>query len=241
MQHSEVIRLRVLARQADGEGLARLVGLLSAHVRREEGGAAGERGGDRERLVGRVEAHAEQDELAQPRVDGQLREELARRRKRLVEGGEGAERRQVGDSGRDRADRRLIGKLREHAVRRALEPEALRAHHELLKRDTAHLRLGVRCERRVRRVQVHAQPVARPPRAPAPLLGSGARNEHVLERSHPARRVVALLLDAPRVDDETDVVDGDRRLGDVGGEHDLDRAAAAGRAGEDAPLLVWGE
>ena len=59
------------------------------------------------------------------------------------------------------------------------------------------------------------------------------------ERVHAEARVVSALLDEARVDDVVDAVDGDARLGDVGGDDDL--ARARGRRVKDARLHLGGK
>ena len=75
-----------------------------------------------------------------------------------------------------------------------------------------------------------ARPAA--PRSAAALLGVGGRDGHVVERLHPRRRVVAVLLHAAAIDDESDVVNCNGRLGNVGREYDLAHARRRARKGE---------
>ena len=75
-------------------------------------------------------------------------------------------------------------------------------------------------------------------RAAAALASVGAGDEHVLEAAHAAQGVVAVLLHAPRVHHEPDVVDGDGGLRDVRGQHHL--AHAAGRSLEHQSLVLGG-
>mmetsp|Transcript_21052 Transcript_21052/g.65243 ORF Transcript_21052/g.65243 Transcript_21052/m.65243 type:complete len:388 (-) Transcript_21052:292-1455(-) len=84
---------------------------------------------------------------------------------------------------------------------------------------------------------MESEPRPHAARATAPLLGSRARAGHIIKAGDARFRVVALLLQAARVDHEGHVVDGNRRLGNVGGQYDL--AAARRRPLEGAPLLVW--
>ena len=72
---------------------------------------------------------------------------------------------------------------------------------------------------------MHAEAMLDTPCAAASLLGGGGGDDHVLERRHATCHLIPLLLDAPSVDDEAHVVDGDGSLRDVGGEHHLDHVA----------------
>ena len=76
----------------------------------------------------------------------------------------------------------------------------------------------------------------RAPRAAAPLPPRRERRPGLHELAGVRRRVVPRLLDAARVDDHGDVVDGERGLGDVGREHHLSHPARRRR--KDPTLLA---
>ena len=87
-------------------------------------------------------------------------------------------------------------------------------------------------------VEVEAHARAAAPRAPLALLRARLGDPGRLQRGNSRVRVVALLLVPARVDDVDDVVDGHRRLGDVGRQDDLHHARA--RALEHLALLRGG-
>ena len=125
----------------------------------------------------------------------------------------------------------------------AFAPEAgrLGEHSHLqaqfLEGRSLHLRqLEIRERRHARgRVQAIALPGPHATGAASALLRGRARDPRGLQRRHPGERVVGFFLESARVDDEDDVVDGHRRLGDVGGQHHLLHPAR--RALEHALLL----
>ena len=67
---------------------------------------------------------------------------------------------------------------------------------------------------------------ARPPGPPGALVGRVAADRHGRQPGHPGADVEARRPGQPAVDDDPHAVDGQRRLGDVGRQHD---AAPAGR------------
>src|SRR6185312_5611081 len=69
----------------------------------------------------------------------------------------------------------------------------------------------------------------------AALVGSSARDTAGFERSEACRRVVGGHAGETGIDDYRDALDGERGLGDGGGEHDL--AASGGRRGDGAILF----
>lgn len=77
-----------------------------------------------------------------------------------------------------------------------------------------------------------------PSRAACPLVDVGLADPGRDEGRQVLGRVVPLLLDAGRVDDEDDVGDRDGRLGDVGREDDAPLARAGSL--EDSLLLLDG-
>ena len=97
-----------------------------------------------------------------------------------------------------------------------LQLEGLGTQHQLLERHTPHLRLRVGRERRVRRVEMDAQPWPHAARAAAALLGLRGGDPRVVERGHAARGVVPLFLLPTGVDDQADVGERDRGLRHVG-------------------------
>jgi hypothetical protein len=75
--------------------------------------------------------------------------------------------------------------------------------------------------------------------AAAALVGRRARHAHGLEPRHADIGFVARHAGKPAVDDDADAFDGDRGLGNRGGEHDF--AAAACDGGDGAVLLIAGK
>jgi hypothetical protein len=105
-----------------------------------------------------------------------------------------------------------------HLARRAVV-----AHHAVADRDAldAHHRAVVHQNRRAAR---KALARLRAAGAAGALLGGGARDRRDNERLHRRARIETLGFLEARVDHVDDAVDRQRRLGDVGGEHDLARA-----------------
>src|SRR5690606_14019980 len=94
---------------------------------------------------------------------------------------------------------------------------------ELLKRDAPDLRIGTLCHLGLEVAREELIAFAGPDTAgttPA-LLAGGTRRPGLLELAHVVRRVERGLLDSAAVDHGDDVVDGDGRLGHVGGNHHL--------------------
>jgi len=71
------------------------------------------------------------------------------------------------------------------------------------------------------RVQPHARPWSCPPGAAPTLASRGPRDERGQQALKVVHRVVGLLLGHPRVDDEANVINRDRRLRDVGRKYYL--------------------
>ena len=82
------------------------------------------------------------------------------------------------------------------------------------------------------------QPIAnawlRAPRAPASLVGVGSADAHCLESSEADVGLIDRNAHEPAVDDDAHALDGQRGLGDRGGEHDL---APPRRRGGDGEIL----
>ena len=66
-----------------------------------------------------------------------------------------------------------------------------------------------------------------PPRPTAPLIGRGVRDADRFQPRHPAVRIEARRPREPAVDDDTDALDRQARLGDRRGEDDFARARRA--------------
>ena len=75
--------------------------------------------------------------------------------------------------------------------------------------------------------------------AAAALVGGGARDAAGFERGEAGAGIVGRHAAEAGIDDDADALDGERGFGDRGREHDL--AAAGGRRGDGAILLVGGE
>mmetsp|Transcript_31138 Transcript_31138/g.101472 ORF Transcript_31138/g.101472 Transcript_31138/m.101472 type:complete len:270 (+) Transcript_31138:1265-2074(+) len=122
---------------------------------------------------------------------------------------------------------------------RAGEAERLDAQDELLEGDALHLGSLVPVQDvvvAVAREEVHCDALTHAPGAAPALARVGAAHSDVLERRHPPRRVKGVLLHAPRVHNEADVVNRDARLADVGcNDHLCD---ALGSAAKHEPLVL---
>ena len=117
--------------------------------------------------------------------------------------------------------------------------EHLELQDDLLQREPLDLRDAVGAEqplRAVLRVQQEGLAGADAAGAPDPLARVLGGDPDLLQRRHALALLVRRLLDAARVDDVLDIVDGDGRLGNVGREHDL--AHAGRRVPEDEGLLA---
>ena len=148
--------------------------------------------------------------------------------------------------------------------RRGPEAEEVDLEHELLERDADHLgglegaedaaaagdggaafavstavstATAVSSTETSPRVERKAHPWPRPPCPALALQRRGPGDKVLDQQAHPSRRVVAPLLELAAVDDEADVVDRDRGLGDVGGD---DALAHAWRRALEGPALVGG-
>ena len=108
---------------------------------------------------------------------------------------------------------------------------------ELVQGHAEHLRDLERRHRIRALVCVHVERLARlhPPCPPTALPTIGSGDPRVDELRQPVQRVVAVLLGAAAVDDVQDIVDGDRGLGNVGGNDDL--AQPSRRPPEDSKLI----
>ena len=119
--------------------------------------------------------------------------------------------------------------------------ELLGAQHDAIERRA--LQLGRLLRRQdlesARRDQVDRHSLAHAPGAPPPLLEVGPRAAVLNQRLQTALWVVAVLLHSAGVDDIRDVINGNRGLGDVRGDDDLDEAGRRPR--EDAHLLLRGQ
>ena len=92
---------------------------------------------------------------------------------------------------------------------------------------------------RIRREEVERDARAYATGAAASLLRRRVGDGDVVQAAHETLGVVSLLLDPPGVHHAHDIVDGDGRLGDVGGEHNLDDAR--GRAHKHPSLFLGRE
>ena len=176
-------------------------------------------------------ASACQDHPAEPRVDGQLREPAADVGDRAV-AVEGAEFLQQQHAVADAA---LVGRIEEREVLDVAELQ--RRHLQDHRGEVGPQDLGVGEARPRLEVLLGVQPDAHAgrdaPRAARPLRGRGLRDRLDRQPLHLGPAAVARDARGAGVDDVADAGHGQRRLGDVGGQHD----SAAGVRLEDLLLL----
>ena len=135
---------------------------------------------------------------------------------------------EFGEQGFCLDERRARRRIEEGKILRPAAPgrEVERQRRQIGGQD---FRAGKRFERRGLRLV--PQPVAGAglgaAGAAAALVGGGARHPHGFEPRHPDIGLVARHAGKPGVDHNAHPLDGDRGLGDRGGQHDL---APAGRA-----------
>mmetsp|Transcript_48960 Transcript_48960/g.116583 ORF Transcript_48960/g.116583 Transcript_48960/m.116583 type:complete len:518 (+) Transcript_48960:640-2193(+) len=180
---------------------------------------------DREHLVGAVVLGARHQHLGKLGVERELRHRRAQLRQVAVV----VERAKVVEE-LERAHERL-GRRRVHEVEvhQIVDAQLLEREHNAPQVAPQHLRVCLLLELLMERLLgVEAEALARPraPCPPCPLVRARLGDGRDEERLDADARVVHLLLREARVDHVHDTVDGERGLGDVGGDHDL----ASGRA-----------
>ena len=145
-----------------------------------------------------------------------------------VDGAEGDEQRpRFGE----RTERRGIEK---GELRRIGDAPDRAVEHEPRKIGGENLGRGVRLKSAVRGLlpQTIADARLHAARAPAPLVGVGFADAHRREPREPDVRLVDGDAHEAAVDDDAHALDGERRLGDRGREHDLAPPGGRGRDGE---------
>ena len=137
------------------------------------------------------------------------------------------------------ADLAAVGRVREREALDLAEPE--RRHLQDHAGEARAQDLGVREPRALGEVllgvQADADAVAEAPAAALALVGRGLRDRFDGQPLHLQARAVAGDPRGAGIDHVADAGDGERRLGDVGGEHDAAPAVAL----EDALLLAGGQ
>ena len=216
--------------------LVRRLSRLGGHEKRR---ARSEEGRERERLVRHAQRASVHDELPESGVGGELREEFPQRGEMFVVHGEGADAPQILHRVMHRGGLGGLGQPRAHLLGAPGEAQRLDTHHQLLQTDAAHLGVGVSVEFRIRREEVERDARAYATGAAPSLLRRRVGDGDVVQAAHETLGVVSLLLDPPGVHHAHDIVDGDGRLGDVGGEHNLDDAR--GRAHKHPSLFLGRE
>ncbi len=193
-----------------------------------------QRGRDHQHLAHAAEPLGLEDHPAQPRVDRQPGQALADPGQPRVADRQRAELLQQLYAGRHVA---LVGRLHERERRDVAQPEAGHLQDHAGQVGAQDLRLGELRPRLevVLGVEPDRDAGLDPPAAAGPLVGRRLADRLDRQPLHlGARRVAGDARDAA-VDDVPDAGHGQRRLGDVGGEHD----AATRVAGED-PVLLGG-
>ncbi len=225
----EEVGLVVLEARVQLVGLLALVGRALARVLDRE------RRGDHDHLFGAPAPVGLEHHAAEPRIDRELREPAPERRQPLVL----VERRELLQQPDPVAHLAPVGRVQEREVGDVAE---LRRRH--LQDHRGEIRaedLGIGEARALIEVllgvEPHADALREPAAAALALVGRSLADRLDRQPLDLQPRAVAADPGGAGVDDVADARDGERRLGDVGGEHD----AAAGVRPEHALLLARGE
>ena len=193
----------------------------------EDGVVDGEHGRNAEYLLGAFVPLRGEYHLGEHRIDGKLGHAAAELGQLglVVERAEGV---QLLESDDERLVRRRIHVVE---VNEVVDAQALEQQHHVAQIGALYLGYRVVVELLLVRVEcVQAEAFARcdATRSTGSLIGRRLRYGRDDERLHAGACVVGLLLAEARIDDVHDAVDGERRLGDVGGEDDFARVRRSG-------------
>ena len=216
LERAEELRLLVV------ELRVRLVGGLLLLERPVADVLDAERAGDDQHLAQRLAMARLEDHPADARIERQARELAADRRQRVLAVGRAELVEQLVAVG----DRALRRRLEEREVLDAAEVERLHAQDDAGERRADDLRVG---ELRSRAevglvVEADADAVGDAPAAAGALVRRGLADRLDRQLLDLAAKAVALDPRRAGVDDEADAGNGERGLGDVGGEDDAARA-----------------
>jgi hypothetical protein len=132
-----------------------------------------------------------------------------------------------------RATLRRDGSMRSQPAGGARATQAhLHAHDELLQWNTPDFGLRVPLQSLVGSVEMHAQAGPHTPSTAAALLGRCLRDESVVERGNPTRRIVRDLLHAAAVNDKVDIICRQRERSAEGAIEDIRLPAESAAAAE---------
>ncbi len=219
------------------EARVQLVGLLLAVGRPLARVGDRQRRGDHDDVVGAAAAVGLQDHAAEARVDRQAGQAAPELRERLL--GLGIPGRELVQQDLAVAHLAAVGRVEEREVLDLAEVQGGHLQDDAGEVRAQDLRVGEARPGRVVLLGVQADGDTRrdPPAAAGALVGGGLRDRLDRQALDLQARAVAADARGPRVDHGADAGDGQRGLGDVGGEH---HAGSAGRL-EDALLLGVGE
>mmetsp|Transcript_6507 Transcript_6507/g.18711 ORF Transcript_6507/g.18711 Transcript_6507/m.18711 type:complete len:883 (-) Transcript_6507:1046-3694(-) len=151
----------------------------------------------------------------------------------VVEGTQGV---QLLQGAQQRLRRRRVHEVEVHQI---VDAQALQHQHHRAKIGALDLRDGILLElvlKRPSRVQPEGLAGGCAPCAASSLQRRSSADRRDLQAEHARPRVVAVLLAEPRINDVPDAVDGQGRLCDVGGQHNLARVRRSGL--EDLGLQI---